>query len=152
MTDKDPSTLPSMRVPPRPKSTHDQIAELREETGRNTKQLVAHANELDELNLVIADESRRRRKPFPIWVPDAGPGDWERLGRDYLARTARWREERPVFTDKGLTNWGYVGALEAMLPGARLVNTRRDPVENCLACFRQSFARELVASGGRPHI
>lgn len=104
---------------------------------------VTGANELDELNLVIADESRRRRKPFPIWVPDAGPGDWERLGRDYLARTARWREERPVFTDKGLTNWGYVGALEAMLPGARLVNTRRDPVENCLACFRQSFAREL---------
>jgi hypothetical protein len=30
-----------------------------------------------------------------------------------------------------------------MLPGARIVNTRRDPLENCLACFRQSFQREL---------
>lgn len=101
------------------------------------------ANELDELNLVMADESRRRGSPFPLWVPQAGPADWERLGRDYLERTAKWRKDRPVFTDKGLTNWGYVGALRAMLPGARFVNTRRDPVENCLACFRQSFAREL---------
>jgi hypothetical protein len=30
-----------------------------------------------------------------------------------------------------------------MLPGAHLVNCRRDPVENCLACFRQSFQQEL---------
>jgi tetratricopeptide (TPR) repeat protein len=101
------------------------------------------ANELDDLNLVIADESRRRGNPFPLWVPEMGPADWERLGRDYLARTAAWRRDRPVFTDKGLTNWGYVGAVRAMLPGARFVNTRRDPVENCLACFRQSFASEL---------
>ncbi len=101
------------------------------------------ANELETLNLVMADESQRRGSLFPLWVPQAGPADWERLGNDYLERTAQWRTERPIFTDKGLTNWGYVGALRAMLPGARFVNCRRDPVENCLACFRQSFAREL---------
>jgi len=101
------------------------------------------ANELEDLNFVIEGESRRRGGPFPSWVPQMAPADWERLGREYLARTAQWRKDRPVFTDKGLTNWAYVGALRAMLPGARFVNTRRDPVENCLACFRQSFAREL---------
>jgi tetratricopeptide (TPR) repeat protein len=101
------------------------------------------ANELDELNLVMTDESRRRGDPFPLWVPQMRAADWERLGRDYLARTVQWRGDRPIFTDKGLTNWAYIGAIRAMLPGARFVNTRRDPVENCLACFRQSFAREL---------
>jgi hypothetical protein len=104
---------------------------------------VAGANELDDLNLVIEGESRRRGGPFPMWVPQMAPADWERLGREYLARTAQWRRERPIFTDKGLTNWAYLGALRAMLPGARFVNTRRVPVENCLACFRQAFAREL---------
>jgi tetratricopeptide (TPR) repeat protein len=104
---------------------------------------VTGANELDDLNKLFGEESRRRGSPFPAWVPQMQPADWERLGNDYLARTAQWRRERPIFTDKGLSNWGYVGALRAMLPGAHLVNCRRDPVENCLACFRQSFQQEL---------
>jgi Flp pilus assembly protein TadD len=105
--------------------------------------LVNGANELDDLNKVFGEESRRRGSPFPAWVPQMHPHDWERLGKDYLERTAAWRRERPIFTDKGLSNWGYVGALRAMLPGAHLVNCRRDPIENCLACFRQSFQQEL---------
>jgi Flp pilus assembly protein TadD len=105
--------------------------------------LVSGANELDELRQIFTEESRRRGSPFPTWVPRAAPADWERLGDIYLERTAKWRRERPIFTDKGLSNWGFVGALRAMLPGARLVNCRRDPLENCLSCFRQSFAYEL---------
>jgi hypothetical protein len=30
-----------------------------------------------------------------------------------------------------------------MLPGARFVDCRRDPLETCVACYRQMFAREL---------
>ncbi|MGH8172541.1 MAG: sulfotransferase [Rhodanobacteraceae bacterium] len=104
---------------------------------------VSGANELEDLTQVLKDESKRRKSTFPLWVRDARAEDWDRLGKDYLERTARFRRERPIFTDKGLSNWGYVGALRAMLPGARMVNCRRDPVENCLACFRQSFAQEL---------
>jgi hypothetical protein len=81
--------------------------------------------------------------PYPTWVHQAQPDDWKRLGDLYLERTAKWRTTRPIFTDKGLSNWGHVGALRAMLPGAHMVNCRRDPLENCLACFRQSFATEL---------
>jgi len=110
--------------------------------------LAAHAdvngaNELDDLGEILAGESTRRGMPYPHWVPRATAADWERLGNAYLERTAKWRLERPVFTDKGLSNWTYAGAIRAMLPGARIVNTRRDPVENCLACFRQHFQRDL---------
>ena len=105
--------------------------------------MVSGANELDDLSKVLAEESLRRGSPFPAWAHQASPDDWKRLGDIYLERTAKWRSETPIFTDKGLSNWGYVGALRAMLPGAKLVNCRRDPVENCLACFRQSFAEEL---------
>jgi len=105
---------------------------------------VSGANELEDIGELLADESKRRGMPYPHWVPRATPADWERLGNAYLQRTAKWRGERPVFTDKGLSNWTYAGAIRAMLPGAHMVNTRRDAVENCLACFRQHFQRELA--------
>ena len=61
---------------------------------------VEGASELPDLPAVISEESIRRGVPFPQWTAQATPADWERLGRDYLARTARWRAVRPRFTDK----------------------------------------------------
>jgi tetratricopeptide (TPR) repeat protein len=101
---------------------------------------VEGSGELPDLNDVLLDESKRRRRGFPDWVADASPTDWRRLGEDYLARTARWCGNAPRFTDKSLLNWPLVGAAAAMLPGARFIDCRRDPVETCLACFRQLFA------------
>jgi hypothetical protein len=70
---------------------------------------VEDANEIPGLSQIIEDESRRRGQPFPQWIHAATTQDWSRLGKDYLARTARWRERRPRFTDKGLLNWPLVG-------------------------------------------
>lgn len=100
---------------------------------------VEGANEIKDLPQVIDAETRRRRSAFPLWAPDAGAADWQRLGREYLARTAPWRKAKPRFTDKSLVTWYLVGAALAMLPAARVVVVRRDPVETCLACFRQCF-------------
>lgn len=98
---------------------------------------VAGAGELPDLPLVLAEESRRRGQPFPRWVDAMLPADWERLGRRYLERTAHWRRERPVSTDKLPSNWIYAGAIRAMLPGARIIGCRRDPLETCFSCYRQ---------------
>jgi hypothetical protein len=73
-------------------------------------------------------------------MPDATAEDWHRLGREYLARTARWRTVKPRFTDKSLVSWYLVGAALTMMPATRAVVIRRDPVETCLACFRQLFS------------
>lgn len=102
---------------------------------------VEGASELSDLPAVIEEESRRRGRPFPDWVCEASADDWHGLGRAYLERTARWRQHRPRFTDKGLFNWSYVGAAMAMLPGARVVICRRDSLETCFSCFHQLFAR-----------
>jgi tetratricopeptide (TPR) repeat protein len=97
------------------------------------------ASELPDFGNVLEEESRRTGREFPDWVPQATPADWRRMGESYLARTARFRRERGRFTDKALSNWRLVGAAMAMLPGAKIVNCRRDPVETCLACFRRVF-------------
>jgi len=101
---------------------------------------VEGANEIKDLTQVIDAETHRRNSAFPLWVPEATAQDWQRLGQEYLARTARWRKDKTRFTDKSLVSWYLVGAALRMLPAARVVIVRRDPVETCLACYRQCFA------------
>ncbi len=101
---------------------------------------IAGAGELPDLPLVLNEESRRRGMAFPKWAPAMVPADWERLGQRYLERTARWRKDRPIFIDKLLNNWMYVGAIRAMLPAARIIACRRDPLETCFSCYRQHLA------------
>lgn len=102
---------------------------------------VEGASELPDLGEVLAEESVRCGLPFPRWVPAANAQDWQRLGRRYLERTARWRQRRPRFTDKLPENWLYAGVLGAMLPGARVVDVRRDALEAGWSCFKQQFYR-----------
>jgi tetratricopeptide (TPR) repeat protein len=98
---------------------------------------VEGASELGDLWQVLAEESQRRRRPLVEWASGLAAVDWRRLGERYLERTARWRVRRPRFTNKMPNNWLYAGAALAMLPGARIVACRRDPLETCFACYRQ---------------
>lgn len=104
---------------------------------------VEGANELKALPNLIGLETRLGRGAFPLWVPDATKDDWRRLGHAYLEETARWRTVKSRSVDKNLTNWLLVGAALAMLPAARVVIVRRDPVETCLACYRQCFGEPI---------
>jgi tetratricopeptide (TPR) repeat protein len=101
---------------------------------------VEGANEITDLPRVLDAESTQRGRPWPAWAQEASAADWHRLGEKYLARTARWRTRKPRFTDKNLVSWKYIGAVRMMLPAARVVVVHRDPVEACLACYRQWFA------------
>lgn len=97
---------------------------------------VEASGELPDLPLVLAAESRRRGMSFPQWTPDATAADWQRLGEDYLQRTRHWRTGRRFLTDKLPGNWMYTGAIHAMLPAARIIVCRRDPLETCFSCYR----------------
>lgn len=99
--------------------------------------LVEGPGELPDIPAVLGNESHRRGKPYPTWVREMHPADWQRLGERYLQRTARWRERKPVITDKLPANWYYIGAIRAMLPAAKIIFCRRDPLETCFSCYRQ---------------
>ncbi len=105
---------------------------------------VEGANELPDLAIVIEQESRRRRLPFPQWIMQASAADWERLGREYLERTRRWRVDKPIHSDKMPENWPYTAAIRRMLPGAHIVDSRRDPVETAWSCYKQLFGPNRV--------
>ncbi len=103
---------------------------------------VEGTSELPDLLQVIMDESDRVRQPFPQWVATHTAEQWRALGQRYLQRTARWRQRRPRFTDKMPGNWLYAGAIMAMLPQARIVIVRRDPLETSFGCYRYQFSRQ----------
>ncbi|MDQ2702495.1 MAG: sulfotransferase [Pseudomonadota bacterium] len=110
--------------------------------------LVEGASELPDLGAIVQRESQRRGVAYPHWIPQASAADWQRLGREYMHATARWRSARPRFTDKMPENWKHAGILRAMLPGATVIETRRDPLETAWSCFRQQFMQSPHFSCG----
>jgi tetratricopeptide (TPR) repeat protein len=68
--------------------------------------------------------------------------DFAALGRDYLAATQiRRPQHRPFFTDKFPGNFHHVGLIHLMLPNARIIDVRRQPLACCVSLFKQAFAR-----------
>jgi tetratricopeptide (TPR) repeat protein len=61
-------------------------------------------------------------------------------GEAYLARVAPLAAGRPHVVDKMPGNFLYAGAIPLILPGARIIHVRRDPVDTCLSCYTKLFA------------
>lgn len=99
---------------------------------------VAGASELPDLQVVL-------RQISPDFAPEVLAAlDAERLaamGEQYLARTARWRVERPWMVDKTPANFLHIGALRLMLPGAQVIDMRRDLRDTAFSCYLQHFAQ-----------
>ncbi len=72
-----------------------------------------------------------------------------RLGESYLQTTRiQRREGKPLFIDKLPNNWLYVGLIQLILPGARIVDARRHPLDCGYSNFRQHYARGQAFSYG----
>ena len=68
--------------------------------------------------------------------------DRHALGEEYLSRTRIQRKtDRPRFIDKLPNNWAHVGFIKAILPNAKIVDARRNPLDCGVSNFRQHFAR-----------
>ena len=64
------------------------------------------------------------------------------LGTDYLDRTRVHRKSaKPLFIDKLPNNWFHIGFIHLILPNARIIDARRNPLDCCFSNFRQHFAR-----------
>ena len=79
---------------------------------------------------------------YPEAVRELEPRDFERLGKDYLAYAQMHRRSgAPRFIDKMPNNFPNIGMLSLILPNARIIDARRHPLDACLSCYRQLFAK-----------
>ena len=68
--------------------------------------------------------------------------DFAAYGKDYLKQVAHHRVEgTPYFIDKMPNNFIHVGWIKLTLPNARIINTRRHPIDSCLGAYKQLFAK-----------
>jgi tetratricopeptide (TPR) repeat protein len=64
------------------------------------------------------------------------------LGARYLERASVYRRSgRPFFIDKMPNNWVHAGLIRLILPRARIIDARRQPMASCFSAFKQHFAR-----------
>ena len=100
--------------------------------------------ELPALGQVATSIGRFRRDDvqFPESVVDLDGRDWRAYGQRYLEDAARHRfTGRRLFTDKMPNNFPLLGLLHLILPNAKIIDARRHPLDSCLGCYKQLFAK-----------
>ena len=79
---------------------------------------------------------------FPAGVPNLTGAQLTALGEAYLAFGAPMAAGRRYLLDKMPSNFQLCGMIRLILPDARIIHCRRDPVDTCLSCYTKLFAGE----------
>jgi tetratricopeptide (TPR) repeat protein len=108
---------------------------------------VTGAGELSVLRLVVDGSGL-----FPATVAGMTGDDAVRLGREYLARVTPLARGRIRLVDKMPGNFLYAGLIPLILPGARIIHARRDPVDTCLSCYTKLFSGEQRFTYDQPEL
>ena len=87
-----------------------------------------------------------RIDPFPGAVPATPRQRLAVLGELYLRRIGKIAPDRRFVVDKMPANFLHAGLIRLILPGARIVHCRRDPVDTCLSCYSKLFTSEQAYS------
>ena len=100
------------------------------------------AGELHDLSTVADSAVRERGLRFPDGLEDLDDAAFNRLADDYLRRLrVRGGRARHV-TDKMPSNFCHVGLIRLILPSARIIHVRRNPLDTCLSVFANYFVHD----------
>jgi len=83
------------------------------------------------------DATNRR---YPRVLGELTPEDFARLGERYIADTRVYRTGKAFFIDKMPNNFRHIGFIHLILPNARIIDARREPMACCFSNFKQLFA------------
>jgi tetratricopeptide (TPR) repeat protein len=77
---------------------------------------------------------------YPCVLADLVPEEFRKLGERYLTDTRPYRSGKPFFVDKMPNNFRHIGLVRLMLPNAKIIDMRREPMACCFSNLRQLFA------------
>jgi tetratricopeptide (TPR) repeat protein len=77
---------------------------------------------------------------YPAVLSELSAGQCRRLGEKYLADTRAYRTGKAHFIDKMPNNFRHLGLIHLILPNARIIDARREPMACCFSNFKQLFA------------
>ena len=85
-------------------------------------------------------------RPFPVSLANLDGPAFQAMGRDYLARLRAHDAEAGWITDKALNNYYYIGFIRLLLPEAKIIHCRRDPMDCCWSNFTNHFGANVMHS------
>jgi tetratricopeptide (TPR) repeat protein len=77
---------------------------------------------------------------YPRILAEMSTEEFRPLGEQYLATTRVYRTGKPFFIDKMPNNFRHLGLIHLMLPNARIIDARREPMACCFSNLKQLFA------------
>ncbi len=104
--------------------------------------MVDGTSELQDLGQIATSLNKRSGGlNYPEIVRILSDDDFHQLGSSYIERTMRHRKGAPFYTDKMPNNFPTIGFLSLILPNAKIINTRKNPIDSCVGCYKQHFAK-----------
>jgi hypothetical protein len=91
--------------------------------------------------------------PFPASMASVSQARLAELRDRYLARLGALHPGATRVTDKRSDNFLYLGLIDRLFPSARVIETTRDPLDNCLSIYflhldlRMTHASDLLDIG-----
>jgi tetratricopeptide (TPR) repeat protein len=106
---------------------------------------VEGTQELPNIQQIVA--TLRGREPdldnprYPRILAEMPPEQFRALGQRYLDATRVYRTGKPYFIDKMPNNFRHLGLIRLMLPNAKIIDARREPIACCFSNLKQLFAK-----------
>jgi tetratricopeptide (TPR) repeat protein len=100
---------------------------------------VEGTDELYDIQRIVL-ELQRNDLRYPEVLAQLAPQKFRELGERYIADTRPYRTGKPFFIDKMPNNFRHVGAIHLMLPNAKIIDMRREPMACCFSNLKQLFA------------
>ena len=97
--------------------------------------------ELPNIIKIAAELNNDKQNSYPEVLKELDDLKISKLGKDYISETTWARDKAPFFIDKMPNNFIHIGLIKTILPNAKIIDTRRDPMDTCFSCFKQFFAR-----------
>lgn len=108
--------------------------------------------ELPDIPALALGLGRETKDDGRRWIEalaEAPPEQLAEMGRTFLRRTAVQRKTaKPFYIDKLPNNWLYTAFIRLILPGAKIIDARRHPLDCCFSNFRQHYAKGQAFSYG----
>jgi tetratricopeptide (TPR) repeat protein len=83
---------------------------------------------------------------YPEMMTKITPAQLDIAGKSYQQAIAQGAGDAKRITDKLLTNYFFVGLINLLFPNAKVIHTRRDPVDTCLSGFTKLFKDDMPHS------
>jgi tetratricopeptide (TPR) repeat protein len=98
------------------------------------------AGELPHFNRLVKNlPARLRDAAYPECVAGIDPKTASQLADEYLGYLRSLSPDAPQVTDKLPQNFRHLGLITLLLPHARIISCRREPLDVCLSCYFQDF-------------